>query len=274
MLSEKTIESCMNHQRAVKEKNYNEILEAMKLDGIDTIKKVSDILGLNPVTVRKYTKEILVKESGFSGTFSKWKYTNSEDRYDYKKTEEGYSDPTAAKALDNLDIYGSKIPGSVWKVQSSKGNDEEYLVIQSYRDCNLCLQVMTGEEGYNKLCCVLINLQEKKYVDCRKLVVKPERYFAESTSGIDAKTFDKVRMKILNVIDIPVQTVEKEVIKEVPVEKIVEKEVIKEVPVEVDNSIDAVDLAILRRERDIYKEDRDFLASVVRLAFSGGEQNV
>ena len=81
-------------------------------------------------------------------------------------------------------------------------------------------------------------------------------------------------MKILNVIDIPVQTDEEEVIKEVPVEKIVEKEVIKEVPVEVDNSIDAVDLAILRRERDIYKEDRDFLASVVRLAFSGGEQNV
>ena len=62
MITEKAIEAQMERLSKIKEKNREDCLTAMKLDGINTTSAVAKMVGLTTTTTRKYVKDILANE--------------------------------------------------------------------------------------------------------------------------------------------------------------------------------------------------------------------
>ena len=203
---------------------------------------------------------------------------NEDDRYPATKTDEGYPDPSAQFALGMDDIFGWIEPGTAWNVQGSNGCIYQFVVLRSFKGWVSCLQIFSDLAEYSPVYCVPVDLYTRAYVDCRRILTKPSKYFIEKS--FDLKNFDRVKEKVRWLLDIPAEEkivekpVEKIVVKnvekkvEVPVEVIKEVEVVKEVPVEVvkevvkevpvvpvtvDNGIDAVDFARAKQRADIYE---------------------
>lgn len=207
------------------------------------------------------------------------------ERYPEHKNDEGYNDFTAAPTIKKLDdIFGTFAPGAVWTLSTAYGADAEYLVLRSYKGWVTGMMLQDDLQQYSPVYCVPVSMVDRKYVDCRRILTKPSKYFIEKK--YDIPNFDRVKSKVCYLLAIEPEIIEKivekpvevtkevEVVKEVPVEVIkeVEKpvEVIKEVPVEVikevvkevqvpvaiddrDKTIDAVDTALLRQKADIYE---------------------
>lgn len=188
------------------------------------------------------------------------------ERYPDHKNDEGYNDFTAAPTLKSMDdIYGAFEPGDVWSVTTAYGPEVEFLVLRSYKGWVTGLMLCDNMAEYNPVHCVCVNFKGKQFVDCRRIQTKPSKYFVEKK--FDTINFAAVKRKLsfLLCIEPEVKEVEKVVEKkvEVPVEvikeveKVVEKRV--EVPVEkivevpIDKGVDAVDLALAKKEADIYK---------------------
>ena len=77
-------------------------------------------------------------------------------KYDSKKTEEGYADPTAAKAMDNYTKEDTKVRdwkynvGEVWYTQNSKSMLDAYVVISTFADKAVMLRVYEEVDIQNK----------------------------------------------------------------------------------------------------------------------------
>ena len=212
------------------------------------------------------------------------KEENEVERYPEHKNDEGYNDLTAAPTIKKLDdIFGVLAPGAVWTLSTAYGADAEYLVLRSYKGWVTGMMLQDDLQQYSPVYCVPVSMRDKRYVDCRRILTKPSKYFIEKC--YDIPNFDRVRSKVCYLLGIEPEVVEKvvekpvevtkevEVVKEVPVEVIKEvekpvevikevpveviKEVVKEVPVpvpvEVEKTVDAVDTALLRQKADIYE---------------------
>lgn len=216
------------------------------------------------------------------------KEENEVERYPDHKNDEGYNDLTAAPTIKKLDdIFGTFDPGAVWTLSTAYGADADYLVLRSYKGWVTGMMLQDDLQQYSPVYCVPVSMKDKRYVDCRRILTKPSKYFIEKK--YDIPNFDRVRSKICYLLGIEPEVVEKivekpvevtkeiEVVKEVPVEVIKEvekpveviKEVVKEVqvPIEVEKTVDAVDTALLRQKADIYERiARQFLNSIASVA--------
>ena len=200
------------------------------------------------------------------------------ERYPEHKNDEGYNDLTAAPTIKKLDdIFGTFAPGSVWTLSTAYGADADYLVLRSYKGWVTGMMLQDDLQQYSPVYCVPVSMKDRRYVDCRRILTKPSKYFIEK--HYDIPNFDRVRYKVCYLLGIEPEVVEKivekpvEVVKEVPVEVIKEvekpvevikevekpveviKEVVKEVqvPVEVEKTVDAVDTALYKQKADIYE---------------------
>ena len=211
------------------------------------------------------------------------KEENEVERYPEHKNDEGYNDFTAAPTIKKMDdIFGVFAPGAVWTLSTAYGADAEYLVLRSYKGWVTGMMLQDDLQQYSPVYCVPVSMKDRRYVDCRRILTKPSKYFIEKK--YDIPNFDRVRSKVCYLLGIEPEVVEKivekpvevtkevEVVKEVPVEVIKEvekpvevikevpveviKEVVKEVqvPVEVEKTVDAVDTSLLRQKADIYEK--------------------
>lgn len=304
---QRTYEYTRTHQYS--EKTANKILEVIKNNpGIST-PEISDKTNLSSKTIGMCTKDfenngVLISfQRKIAGTKRAVKcYTlsssepapepvtkpvkeeNEVERYPEHKNDEGYNDLTAAPTIMKLDdIFGVMAPGAVWTLSTAYGADAEYLVLRSYKGWVTGMMLQDDLQQYSPVYCVPVSMVDRKYVDCRRILTKPSKYFLEKK--YDIPNFDRVRSKVCYLLGIEPEVVEKvvekpvevtkevEVVKEVPVEVIkeVEKpvEVIKEVvkEVEVEKSVDAVDTALLRQKAEIYEKIAwQFLNSIASVA--------
>ena len=304
---QRTYEYTRTHQYS--EKTANKILEVIKNNpGIST-PEISDKTNLSSKTIGICTKDfenngVLISfQRKIAGTkravkcyalslSEPEKEENEVERYPDHKNDEGYNDLTAAPTIRKLDdIFGTFAPGAVWTLSTAYGADAEYLVLRSYKGWVTGMMLQDDLQQYSPVYCVPVSMRDKRYVDCRRILTKPSKYFIEKK--YDIPNFDRVKSKVCYLLAIEPEIIEKivekpvevtkevEVVKEVPVEVIkeVEKpvEVIKEIPVEVikevvkevevEKTVDAVDTALLRQKADIYERIAwQFLNSIASVA--------
>lgn len=151
------------------------------------------------------------------------------ERYGDNKNDEGYPDPTFAKAIKNLDRFNDIMPGGIYG--TSLGVGDSFLVVRTYPDCALGYYVR--EVALAKSTDTTTAWQTKKgtsYVHVNQLMSVPFR-------KLDKHKFERmpldaykeiIRKSPLQAAKVVPVEIEKIVEKEVPVEK----EVIKEVPAE------------------------------------------
>ena len=292
-------------RREQAERTRNAVIEIVLGKPGITIKETADIIGITPSSVGKalkYLKEnnliysepygrttrmFPIKENSNSDVTATAepvtepeKEENEVERYPDHKNDEGYNDLTAAPTIRKMDdIFGVFAPGAVWTLSTAYGADAEYLVLRSYKGWVTGMMLQDDIQQYSPVYCVPVSMVDRKYVDCRRILTKPSKYFIEKKH--DIPNFERVRSKVCYLLGIEPEVVEKivekpvevtkevEVVKEVPVEVIKEvekpvevikevpveviKEVVKEVqvPVEVEKTVDAVDTALLRQKADI-----------------------
>ena len=295
-------------RREQAERTRNAVIEIVLGKPGITIKETADIIGITPSSVGKalkYLKEnnliysepygrttrmFPIKENSNSDVTATAepvtepeKEENEVERYPDHKNDEGYNDLTAAPTIRKMDdIFGVFAPGAVWTLSTAYGADAEYLVLRSYKGWVTGMMLQDDIQQYSPVYCVPVSMVDRKYVDCRRILTKPSKYFIEKKH--DIPNFERVRSKVCYLLGIEPEVVEKivekpvevtkevEVVKEVPVEVIKEvekpvevikevpveviKEVVKEVqvPVEVEKTVDAVDTALLRQKADIYEK--------------------
>lgn len=254
----------MTKAGTLKETRYELIIDALKTGTFKT-KDMAEAtqVNRNQITQDLKTLQLMypqIKHYGTTGSSSRWVWEEGAkqevkeeiDRYSVNKNDEGYSDPTAAAVIKSMDnIYGSKVPGSVWSVSSANGKVEEYLILSDFRDCCSCLMLLTDKTQWNPVYCVAVDFKTDSYVDVRRVCPKPSRYFLQYEFEI--KNLEAVQNRINKIFRFPVQ--EKTVEVPVPVEVIKTVEVKVPVPVETerDDTVDAVDTALLRQKADIYE---------------------
>ena len=308
---QRTYEYTRTHQYS--EKTANKILEVIKNNpGIST-PEISDKTNLSSKTIGICTKDfenngVLIsfqrKIAGTKRAVKCYALSSSEpapesvtepekeeneaERCPDHKNDEGYNDLTAAPTIRKMDdIFGTFAPGAVWTLSTAYGADADYLVLRSYKGWVTGMMLQDDIQQYSPVYCVPVSMRDKRYVDCRRILTKPSKYFLEKK--YDIPNFERVRSKVCYLLGIEPEVVEKivekpvevtkevEVVKEVPVEVIKEvekpveviKEVVKEVqaPVEVEKSVDAVDTALLRQKAEIYEKIAwQFLNSIASVA--------
>ena len=273
-------------RREQAERTRNAVIEIVLGKPGITIKETADIIGITPSSVGKalkYLKEnnliysepygrttrmFPIKENSNSDVTATAepvtepeKEENEVERYPDHKNDEGYNDLTAAPTIRKMDdIFGVFAPGAVWTLSTAYGADAEYLVLRSYKGWVTGMMLQDDIQQYSPVYCVPVSMVDRKYVDCRRILTKPSKYFIEKKH--DIPNFERVRSKVCYLLGIEPEVVEKivekpvEVTKEVEVVKEVPVEVIKEVqvPVEVEKTVDAVDTALLRQKADIYEK--------------------
>ncbi len=291
--------------RAYAEQHKNEILNLIITKPGINLKMLIEESGFSPATVSKALKEFRDNKLIYSEKHGKEvenypakaeketptetkKEENEVERYPEHKNDEGYNDLTAASTIRKLDdIFGAMAPGDVWTLSTAYGADAEYLVLRSYKGWVTGMMLQDDIQQYSPVYCVPVSMKDRRYVDCRRILTKPSKYFIEKE--YDIPNFERVKSKVCYLLGIEPDVVEKivekpvevtkevEVIKEVPVEVIKEvekpveviKEVVKEVqvPVEVEKSVDAIDTALLRQKADIYERIAwQFLNSIASVA--------
>lgn len=184
-------------------------------------------------------------------------------RYSDNRTEEGYSDPTAFAAINNVEkpikeissYEVIKMPkaGDVWDVKCATGNVEKYIVIAVNEDDEYatCIQYFAKDSEMES--------------SCKKLYSKPIKYFRSRTWGTPLSQLTKYKNMIRDYLDIDAEekVVEKivEKVVEVPVEKVVEKVV--EIPeCNIGEPVtsgklytqEELDMEIIKMRAEIYKE--------------------
>ena len=260
--------------------NAKMLIEESGFSPATVAKALREFRGNNLIYSEKHGKEVgnyPAKAKNETPTETK-KEEKEVERYPEHKNDEGYNDFTAAPTIKKLDdIFGTFAPGAVWTLSTAYGADAEYLVLRSYKGWVTGMMLQDDLQQYSPVYCVPVSMVDRKYVDCRRILTKPSKYFIEKK--YDIPNFDRVKSKVCYLLAIEPEIIEKivekpvevtkevEVVKEVPVEVIkeVEKpvEVIKEVPVEVikevvkevevEKSVDAVDTALLRQKAEIYE---------------------
>lgn len=267
--------------------NTSYILEAVK-KAPRSRKELMETLSISRPTLDRYIQTIrdeypgifvFKKEHGNTGRYF-WLMdkapVETPVKYDYKKTEEGYSDPTAAKAMENFEKSTGRfeyLPGEIYEYNNSNGSVEIVLVLAKVNSRATCLPIVKKFEEIWE-----IDIPEAKglywvdengqlssaYYLPSKITIKPTKYFGDKLSAVSNKTLNEIKTEIALYLDLPTN-VEKEVEVPVEVEKIVEKVVEKEVPVEtvkVVNApvttyaidVDETTLKLLEQKASIYQD--------------------
>ena len=157
-------------------------------------------------------------------------------KYDYRRTEEGYKDPTAAKAMVNVEKEETKTPkpGDIWESEDPK---TLFLVLSIVGNSLVGFQIKDMNGYYNPKYHRIIKIDdEQKYFSIRIIDFRQASSYTKKKMRIGEDQVNRIKnehFKALGLSPDPIiKTVEKVVEKrvEVPVEKIVEKRI--EVPVE------------------------------------------
>lgn len=157
-------------------------------------------------------------------------------KYDYRRTEEGYKDPTAAKAMVNFEKEETKTPkpGDIWESEDPK---TLFLVLSIVGNSLVGFQIKDMNGYYNPKYHRIIKIDdEQKYFSIRIIDFRQASSYTKKKMRIGEDQVNRIKnehFKALGLSPDPIiKTVEKVVEKrvEVPVEKIVEKRI--EVPVE------------------------------------------
>lgn len=164
-------------------------------------------------------------------------------RYPDYKNDEGYMDPTASKAINNVEPKKVEFkktvefaPGQVWDVKSSNGTTEKYIILSvEWTDSfAICTPYFTNDV-------------EGNISSCHKLYYKPLKYFIERSWNIPLSMLTDIRNELSSFLGIE------------PVEKIVEVKVPEKV-VETATNPDAIyteadmEMALTKQKAEIYEQ--------------------
>ena len=234
------------------EERLNEIEEAMKTEGCNTMADINTItLGkYSSASLSRYVRTLAenkpelgwIKEGDERN--SRWRKRKMSfkkpERYPDSKTDEGYNDPTAAAAMKRVDIdYNPDDFGLILTRSTYDAGLEYYVQLQDFGPCgNLVVPMIQrdkwiGETTPHMLSYRLNNVNY--YIDCRKFRTLNPRWIVGSEGYVSKNTQTSIRTIMMRMLgfNIPeTQVVEK------PVEKIVEKPV-KEI-VEVEKPVEVV----------------------------------
>lgn len=291
--------------------NINKIVEALKVMGHATSNELSDLTGIDRDVVKHlfhthiktmYPDNIVsYPRKGYEWMETKNPpeikaaelKTEPTDKYGPNKNSEGYSDPTASKAIKNVEkserINSFKEvhleqPGEIWEYENGYYNatsrvDTMLLVLTSSGNSVCGLDVRLVDERYNKEYCAPINLKGKMYyVDCRRIFSKPAKSLDCRKAWLAEEAFKEIKTQIATclglepvviekTVEVPVEKVVEKTV-EVPVEKIVEKKV--EVPVMVDR--DDSDVRALKRELAMAEQRAEIWEKAFYLVTAGKEK--
>lgn len=166
-------------------------------------------------------------------------------RYSDRKTEEGYNDPTAYKAMGGYNV-GEWVKGDIVEWERTNGTYGQAVVLSCHNKFCSAMELFEEEADENNhkvLSRSVMNGNAGKIISL---------YYNRITNLIKAMD-DEPFAKLLEHVGLcmgTVGTVEKIVEKEVPVEKV--KTVVKEIPT-ADSTEIAVKLARVEAERDTFK---------------------
>lgn len=194
--------------------------------------ELAEKIGVSKFIIQNDMKAIQLEHPELSITRNGYMWT-IEEKKNPMKNHEGYYDPTAGKAIMNLENSSHEKPwkpGEVWEAASSRGNTDLLLVVSVGGDTSCCLMLYNYDDSYiNKG--RPENLKHIAWtthdyiVDASKIGQKPNKYFERRVFTLPLSMFTEIKAMIARCLDID-GMIEK------PVEKIVEKEVKVEVPVE------------------------------------------
>lgn len=201
------------------------------------------------------------------------------------QNHEGYPDPTAQQAINSVEapepvqipviktsfststnVY-RKNPdleaGEIWTISESNGKSGKiYVLSADDKECQ-CIQLIPVDKiDEDRLCDsnFTVTFNSRTWIgNTKRILLRRLKYCIRKTLNTDTAKLMEVRKRVAQSLGIKCFTpetkvVEKEVVKEVPVEKIVYRE--KEDPIIPDNYVDAktARIAMLTEERDIWKE--------------------
>lgn len=172
----------------------------------------------------------------------------SDRNLEKNRNTEGYSDPTAALAIKEVDkTMLSLKPGTIVEHRTSNGDTYDFLVLNSYGDnvtgFRLCeAWASSSSHPYSMK---IGSIFKNYFIDLSRLVTVPVKFLSHSDEKL-ATNLEDIKKGVAAYLGIVGETVE--------VEKIVEKEV----QVEVDNSEEKRELesriALLEAKIEVYKE--------------------
>lgn len=163
-------------------------------------------------------------------------------RYPWGKNDEGYSDPTASKAIEKADKEAAEkeaLPkfGEVWEVRHATGDLGMFFVLWSAPTQASGFYISDKTGTTDKAGDIFIKHEDKAYLGSTLMIcAKPVKYMNQKlwdALEVDGKAVRRLVAKQLDIKPV-VRYEEKEkiVYKEKPVEKIVYKDKIVEKPVE------------------------------------------
>ena len=260
------------------EERLNEIEEAMKTDGCNTVADINTItLGKYPAsTLNRYVK-ILAENKPELGwvkegeeRFSMWRKGKMSfkkpERYPESKNDEGYNDPTAAMAMKNVDLeYNPDDFGLILTRSTVDAGLEYYIQLQDFGPCgNLVVPMIQRDKWIGATTPHMLTYRFNNvnyYIDCRKLRTLNPKWVIGNEGYISKNTMTSVRTIIMRMLgfNIPeTQVVEK------PVEKIVEKVVEKPVKeiVEVEKPVEVVREVIKWKTMPPEQDNTDPIAAI------------
>lgn len=257
MNKEQTVQASTSYRVKLAENNRKDVIDAIVDGGCKNIAEVMTITGLGRDTIRKHIRYINENQPEVLVNFelpkvrvnriitSGGKIVKPVERYPETKNDEGYSDPTAAKAMKNTAVeYNPDQFGRIFEMTSPTTNENDYyIMIQDYGSRGVLAIPMVKERNWrssNNSGYVMNYRFEKElyYIDIRAMYLRPTKYIINHDCGVVTQnTLMSIRTKMYRMLgfNIP-EVVEKVVEKEVPVE--VEKIIEKEVPVEVEKIVE------------------------------------
>lgn len=155
----------MNAIQTEKKKEKLQLLAKILRDAEKPVsgEELREKLGVAPSTCWRYLKELdaYLEPTEELNEFQQGKQhmfllVNCAYKYDSKKTEGGYADPTAAKAMDKYTKEDTKVKdwkynvGEVWYVQNAKSMLDPYLIISVLGDKAIMLRVYEDADIQNK----------------------------------------------------------------------------------------------------------------------------
>ena len=155
----------MNTAQAEKKKEKMQLLAKILRDAEKPVsgEELREKLGVAPTTCWRYLRELdrYIEQTEELDEFQQGKQhmfilRNYAYKYDSKKTEGGYADPTAAKAMENYTKEDTKVRdwkynvGEVWYVQNAKSMLDPYLIISVLGDKAIMLRVYEDADIQNK----------------------------------------------------------------------------------------------------------------------------
>lgn len=234
------------------------IIEAVKqYEGLVTSKEIAELTGISRSVVKSNMSRIMKENPNIKAIPKKgYIYSEKKSKKSEMKNLEGYSDPTAGKAIANAMMSKNEvnqIPGEIWVRETgsySKNNTELALVIGASKGVINYIPVkdfFTEKEYYFEEHCTnfLLPSGTKVYVDYYQVRVSGQNSFERGKYEclLDPDIYQEILDRISERFNI---SRPKEIIKEVPVYEV------KEVPVEITQD-SAIDFLVKNGWLDEYK---------------------